>query len=59
MIWQKPKINAIFDSVDIEEMDLLGDWSWSGQVAGWGGQKQNWSAQNAYWNGQALWTGQG
>lgn len=58
MIWVKPEINAIFDSADIEELDLLGDWSWIGQLAGWAGQKQDWDGQTAYWAGQAIWTGQ-
>lgn len=58
MIWMKPEINAVFDSTDIEEMDLLGDWTWKGQLAGWAGQKQDRSGQNAYWAGQAIWTGQ-
>lgn len=58
VIWMKPEINAVFDSTDIEEMDLLGDWTWKGQLAGWAGQKQDWSGQNAYWAGQAIWTGQ-
>ena len=55
MKWSKPEIQAILNEADVEHMDLLGDWSWSGQG------NNDWSGQTAPWCGQggSPWTGQG
>ena len=46
MQWSKPTIQAILLESDIEHMDLLSDWSWSGQG------NNDWSGQTAPWTGQ-------
>lgn len=46
MEWKKPMIQAILTEIDIEHMDLLGDWPWGGQG------NNEWSGQSAPWCGQ-------
>jgi len=46
MEWVKPVIQTVLVESDIEHMDLLGDWPWSGQGS------NSWSGQTASWCGQ-------
>ena len=45
MKWSKPEIQAILNEADVEHMDLLGDWSWSGQG------NNDWSDSTLVWSG--------
>ena len=50
MKWNKPVLQSILSEVDMEHMELLGDWSWSGQgPIPWSGQMNHWCGQ---WAGQ-------
>ena len=51
LIWNKPSINAKFNSSDIEQLTLLGDWPWNAQTDTWTGQGGNpWSGQTGGWS---------
>lgn len=48
MKWITPIITTELFEVDMEHMELLGDWPWSGQA-----KDCPWSAQTAPWSGQS------
>lgn len=46
MKWSKPVVQSILNEIDMEHMDLLGDWAWSGQGdIPWQGQTNHWCGQ--------------
>ncbi len=54
MKWITPKVETELCEVDIEHMNLLGDWLWNGQTAPWCGQLGSpWSGQGTNWKGQS------